>query len=86
LLPRGSLRESKNALKGVPIFVLTKTDLGRANVREIYNDLVKRNPKALIVEAIHKPVSFIDGRTGDSVDLGGDQQKTSVRNMQHWQS
>jgi len=70
LLPRGTLRESKNALKKVPIFVLTKTDLGRENVREIYNDLISRNPKALIVEAIHKPVSFTDERTGGSIDLG----------------
>lgn len=70
LLPRGTLRESKNALKDVPIFVLTKTDFGRGNVREITNDLISRNPKALIVEAIHKPVSFTDARTGNSVDLG----------------
>lgn len=70
LLPRGTLRESKNALKEVPIFVLTKTDLGRENVREIYADLISRNPEALIVEAIHKPVSFVDVRTGDSIDLG----------------
>lgn len=69
LLPRGTLRESKSALTEVPIFVLTKTDLGRANVRGIYNDLILRNPKALIVEAIHKPVSFTDVRTGNDVDL-----------------
>lgn len=69
LMPRGILRESKHALKRAQIFVLTKTDLGKNNLDMINKDLKARNPEALIVETIHKPVSLVDLRQGAVVDL-----------------
>ena len=75
LLPRGILRESKSALRGAQIFVLTRTDLGRDNVRAVYDVLSSINPKALTVETIHKPVSLIDNRSLAIVDLGVISQK-----------
>jgi len=69
LLPRGILRESKNVLKKIKIFILTRADLGRNNLRSITKELRSKSPEALIVEAIHKPVSFIDARFKSIVDL-----------------
>jgi len=69
LLPRGILREPKNALLRARIFVLTKTDLGAGHVPKIKNDLSLINPEALIVETVHKPVSLDDMRSGAAMDL-----------------
>ena len=64
VLPRGILREPKKTLSRADIFVLTKINLGRKRLAEIKTDLNMVNPKALIVESIHKPVGFSDLRSG----------------------
>lgn len=69
LLPRGILREPKKALSRADIFVLTKIDLGNERLEDIRKDLAAINPKAPIVEAIHKPVLFSDLRSNDELDL-----------------
>ena len=69
LLPRGILRESMQALTRAQIFVLTKTDFGKNNLDAITRDIKRRNPDALIVETIHKPVSLVDIRLDAVVDL-----------------
>jgi len=69
VLPRGVLRESKHALTRAQIFVLTKTDFGKNNLDAITRDLGSRNPEALIVETIHKPVALVDIRLDAVVDL-----------------
>ncbi|MCK5081928.1 MAG: tetraacyldisaccharide 4'-kinase, partial [Candidatus Omnitrophica bacterium] len=69
LLPRGILRESKTALSRAHIFVLTKIDLGNERLVEIKSDLHAVNPKALIVEAIHKPVLFWELHSKTEFDL-----------------
>ncbi len=69
LLPRGILREPKNALLRGGIFVLTKTDFGAENLEALKQDLGKINSKALIIETIHKPVSLSDLCSGEDLDL-----------------
>ncbi len=60
LIPRGILREPLSSLRRADIFVLTKTDLGKENLERIKAALSKINPRAPLVESIHKPVSLID--------------------------
>jgi tetraacyldisaccharide 4'-kinase len=70
LLPRGILREPRGALVRAQIFVLTKTDIGRDRLQDIKKDLSVTNPRALMVEAVHAPVCFLDGRSGGVEDIG----------------
>lgn len=59
MLPRGILREPLSSLKRADIFVLTKTNLaGDAN--NIKTTLNKINPRALIVESIHRGLGLYD--------------------------
>lgn len=69
LLPRGILREPKKVLSCADILILTKANLGRERIDGIKTDIIKINPKALVVEAIHHPVVFLDMRTGQEADL-----------------
>jgi tetraacyldisaccharide 4'-kinase len=69
LLPRGILRESKSALKRAQIIVLTKTDLGQKHLQRIKGDLRSICPATLILESIHRPVSFVDARSAEAVGL-----------------
>ncbi|MBU1871495.1 MAG: tetraacyldisaccharide 4'-kinase [Candidatus Omnitrophica bacterium] len=57
LIPRGIMREPLSSLKRADIFVLTKTNLNPAGV-SAKEFLRKINKKALIVEAVHRPVGF----------------------------
>ncbi|MBL7081948.1 MAG: tetraacyldisaccharide 4'-kinase [Candidatus Omnitrophica bacterium] len=57
VLPRGILREPLSSLARAHIFVLTKVNLNPDN-QDIKELLKGINPRALIVEAIHKPVGF----------------------------
>jgi len=66
LLPRGILREPLSGLKRADIFVLTKTDLSRDTLK-IKSDLEKINPRALIVESVHRPVGFYEIGKKDNV-------------------
>jgi len=59
MLPRGILRQPLTYLKNADIFVLTKVNLTK-NLDGLVSILNKYNPKALIVESIHKPVGFYE--------------------------
>ena len=57
VLPRGILREPIGSLRRAHIFVLTKVNLNPHH--QAVEQLLKEvNPRALIVEAVHKPVGF----------------------------
>ncbi len=70
VLPRGILREPVDSLKRANIFVLTKTDLGKDNLKDIYQKIKQFQPTATIVETIHDPVSLINiNNQGDQKGL-----------------
>jgi tetraacyldisaccharide 4'-kinase len=60
LLPRGILREPLSALARADLFVLTKTDLGRAHVDAIRLKLDHFKPGCMVVETVHAPVAVYD--------------------------
>lgn len=66
LLPRGILREPLSSLGRADIFILTKVNLN-PDTRKIRYFLSIVNPKALILESMHRPVGFY--RLGQSADL-----------------
>ncbi len=78
VLPRGILREPKQALSRAHIFVVTKTDLATAQIEELKGYLSAVNPKALLVESVHNPVSFTDLRSGEDFDLASTQGEAIV--------
>lgn len=57
LIPRGVLREPISSLKRADVFVLTKTNLN-PDIQDIKDFLSSINPRALIIESIHKPLGF----------------------------
>lgn len=57
LLPAGFLREPLSALKRADVFVLTQVGLIQ-NIDELTDELKRINPKALIIESIHRPEGF----------------------------
>jgi tetraacyldisaccharide 4'-kinase len=63
LIPRGILREPLSSLARAGLFVLTKTDLGRANVEQIKSTIKSINPDKIIVETIHDPVALVNMRS-----------------------
>lgn len=69
LIPRGILREPLENLARADMFVLTKASLGRQNVNLIRQKLRDLNPRALVFEAEHEPVRFIDMAKNVEVDL-----------------
>jgi len=69
LIPLGSLREPLDSLGRADVFVLTKASLGRHNVNLIRQKLKDINPRALIFEAEHEPVRFIDMSRNQEMDL-----------------
>ncbi|MDD3375405.1 MAG: tetraacyldisaccharide 4'-kinase [Candidatus Omnitrophica bacterium] len=70
LIPRGILREPMDSLKRADIFVLTKTDLGKENLKTIYQKIKQFQPTAAIVETIHSPVSLVNiNNYGDKRNL-----------------
>ena len=62
LIPSGSLREPLENLSRADIFVLTKADIGSKNVHWIRQRLLSIKPDAVIFEAVHEPVQFMDFR------------------------
>ncbi len=58
IFPLGTLREPIKNLKRADIFIITKIDQSLNRTR-IIQDLKMINPKALILESIHKPLKFI---------------------------
>lgn len=66
LLPAGFLREPPGALKRADIFVLTQVEPDE-DTSGLTAKLRRINPRALIVESIHKPVSFTNAHNPDEV-------------------
>ncbi len=69
LIPRGILREPVNSIKRANLVVITKTDIGQANLSEIYRILKKKKVTAAVVETVHQPVCFQDLYTKEKLDL-----------------
>lgn len=60
LIPRGILREPTTSLKRSDVVILTRTDLGKDKINLTKDTITRINPRADIIEAIHKPVQFVD--------------------------
>jgi len=58
LLPYGTLRESPSALRRANVIVITKTDLAPNSLAELRTELIRINPKALLIEAVHAPTGL----------------------------
>jgi len=72
LIPRGILREPMDSLKRADIFILTKTDLGKENIKKICQKIKQFQPAAVIVETVHNPVALIN------INNSGDRRDTSA--------
>ena len=60
LIPSGILREPPGALSRADLVVLTKTDLGRANVPSLKKTILRIKPGLAIVETVHQPAGLKD--------------------------
>ncbi|MFH1359910.1 MAG: tetraacyldisaccharide 4'-kinase [Candidatus Omnitrophota bacterium] len=60
LIPRGILREPVSHLQRAQMFVITKSDLGKDNVKDIKEKLLRICPDSLIVEAQYQAGGLID--------------------------
>ena len=69
LIPQGTLREPVEHLGRAHIFVLTKSDIGSKNLHWIRQKLVSVKPHAVIFEAVHKPLQFMDFRRNKFLPL-----------------
>lgn len=69
LIPRGILREPLSALSRADVIVLTKTDLGCANVEKIKARLSRLCTGQPVMEAVHSPVALQDLRLGEARPL-----------------
>ena len=70
LLPSGTLREPLENLSRANAFVLSKSNIGSKNVHWIRQKILAIKPNALIFEAVHKPMRFVDALKNRSVTLG----------------
>ena len=57
MLPRGILREPLSCLRRADILVITKINLA-SNTQDTKDTLARLNPRALVVQAGHKPLGF----------------------------
>ena len=69
LIPRGTLREPLENLTRANVFVLTKANIGSKNVHWIRQKLHELKPNAVIFEAVHKPIQFLDFKRNRYVPL-----------------
>ncbi len=70
LLPLGTLREPLENLSRAQLFVLTKCNIGSKNVHWIRQKLNTLKPNAVIFEAIHQPLGFLDPLKKTRMELG----------------
>ncbi len=64
MLPRGTLREPIRNLDRADICLLTKVDQAAGQSREYIRGKIKQyNDRALVVESVHQPCSFVDLKT-----------------------
>ena len=69
LIPLGTLREPLEHLSRAHIFVLTKSNIGSKSIHWIRQRLLSVKPDAVIFEAVHEPVQFMDFRRNRFVPL-----------------
>jgi tetraacyldisaccharide 4'-kinase len=68
MLPRGIMREPLSSLRRADIFVLTKVDLACVeSLARLKKDLIRYQPKALVVEAFYRPVGFYNIKYPDKL-------------------
>ena len=60
LLPLGTLREPLENLSRAGVFVLTKCNIGSKNTHWIKQKLNVVKPNAIIFEAVHQPLGFVN--------------------------
>jgi tetraacyldisaccharide 4'-kinase len=61
LLPRGTLREPLTHLNRANAFLITRSDQGTEDARDIIRETLARyNDQALVVESVHSPRCFIE--------------------------
>lgn len=60
LIPRGTLREPLESLRRADVFILTKSNIGAKNLPWIRQKIEQIKPKAVIYEAVHRPIQFAD--------------------------
>ena len=70
LIPSGNLREPLENLARADVFMLTKSNIGAKNLSWIRQKLLAIKPGALIFEAVHKPMRFVDVLRNRTVTLG----------------
>ena len=68
LLPRGILREPLSALRRADFFVLTKADLGQAQLGKVRERLAQTGCGQPVIEAVHEPVRLVDLGTKEIFD------------------
>ena len=76
-LPRGTLREPLSALKRADVIVLTKVDLAKENLLQVYTVLRRNNFHAIFVEAVYEPVKLINLK-----EVGQDQEVSSLKGVE----
>ncbi len=69
VFPRGLLREGMRNLNRADIVMLTKTDMGRANIERIKCELKDRVPDTPVAESIHQPTGIYGLGTGEEFAL-----------------
>ncbi|MEE8360385.1 MAG: tetraacyldisaccharide 4'-kinase [Candidatus Omnitrophota bacterium] len=69
VFPRGLLREGIRGLNRADIVMLTKTDMGRANIERIKGELKDRVPDTPVAESIHQPAGIYELGTGKELAL-----------------
>ncbi|MBF0122316.1 MAG: tetraacyldisaccharide 4'-kinase [Candidatus Omnitrophica bacterium] len=66
VLPRGILREPISSISRADVIVLARADVGRDNVASLREVCGRFNAKALVVEAVHEPLSVTNLMSGKS--------------------
>jgi tetraacyldisaccharide 4'-kinase len=69
LIPAGNLREPVAHLKRASLFVITHSFFGRNNMALLRQKLKTFNDKAMVYEADHRPVRFVDYRKDHGLPL-----------------
>ena len=78
MLPRGILREPLSSLRRADICVVTKANLCKG-ADALRNELLARNPRCVIAEAVHAPLDFYRlGKAEDILPVTGVKGKSAV--------
>jgi tetraacyldisaccharide 4'-kinase len=74
-LPRGTLREPLSALKRADIIIITKVDLAKEHLPQIYATLKRNNFHAIFAESVYEPMKLINLK-----DKGQDKDISTLKN------